>query len=97
MGDVVRAFIAGMQAAEAGRTDVYNICTGRATTSRALAETVAALGPSAPCLRHAEARAGDIRVSLGDPGKSAADLGLAAPTPLDLGLARTLEWRATAG
>lgn len=91
VGDVVRHLMAGMALLHAApQAEVVNVCTGRETTLRQLLATLEALcGLRADC-RFGPARAGDIRVSLGDPGRAAALLGLRAQVTLDQGLALTL-------
>jgi UDP-glucose 4-epimerase len=69
---------------------VANVCTGRETSVRALAETLAALTGRALALAHGPPRPGDIRRSVGDPARAAQTLGLAADTALRDGLARLL-------
>jgi len=76
--------------------DVFNVCTGRATTIRQLAETIARLSGVELKATLGPPRAGDIRRSLGDPAAAIAALGVRAETSLAEGLARTLDWmRAT--
>jgi len=89
VADVVRALRAAMRhAALPGR--VFNVCTGRATTVRALAATIGGLLSVAPAIDFAPPRAGEIRASLGDPTHCRAALDFAASTDLHDGLAATL-------
>jgi UDP-glucose 4-epimerase len=89
VGDVVRALLAAMDR-DAGWHPVFNVCTGRATSVLDLARAIArACGVAQPVIEHGPARAGDIRASLGDPSRSRAELGFAATTTLDEGLAKT--------
>jgi UDP-glucose 4-epimerase len=93
VGDVVAALLAAMAALAgdgARAAGVYNVCTGRATTIAALAETIGRLRRVEPRIAHAPARAGDIRASLGNPGRLATALGIFAETRLADGLARTM-------
>ncbi len=69
---------------------VANVCTGRETTIRALAETLGHLSGGPAHMAHGPARAGDIRRSLGDPARAAALLGVRARTMLEDGLRLTL-------
>jgi UDP-glucose 4-epimerase len=69
---------------------VFNVCTGRATSVLDVAHTIAALCGVAASIDFAAARAGDARVSVGDPARAAAVLGTRAVTDLHDGLARTL-------
>jgi UDP-glucose 4-epimerase len=89
VADVVRALTTAMDGIKPGAA-VYNVCTGRETSITQLAETIADLLGSAPAISYGPARVGDIRHSLGDPSKAAAELGFRAETPLATGLAATL-------
>ena len=69
---------------------VLNVCTGQATTINTLAALLAKqLGRRAQ-MTPAPARAGDIRLSCGDPAKAKEMLGMSAMIGLQEGLA-TLE------
>lgn len=88
VADVVRFLIAGMD--EADGASVYNACTGNATTILQLAQTLAAL-QGVPCRTELlPARTGDIRTSLGDPGKARRRLRCEATWTLADGLRETL-------
>ena len=91
VADVVAHLIAAMARLRAvpGAT-VLNVCTGRATSVRDLAATLAAVLGVPARLEHGPARPGDIARSLGDPAAAIAALGVAATTPLHQGLAATL-------
>jgi UDP-glucose 4-epimerase len=89
VGDAVAALMAALK----GMNDdspVFNICTGRATSILALAQTVAELCGRAPEIAFAAPRIGDIRASLGDPQRARERLGFGAQVSLRDGLARTL-------
>lgn len=88
VADVVRFLLAAMERAPALAGQVFNICTGRATTLLGLIETLARMDGSAPEILHAPARVGDIRHSLGDPTRAEAALGIRAEVRLDEGLRR---------
>lgn len=91
VGDVVKALDQAMQAhARLPAGSVFNVCTGRTTSILTLATTIADLLESQPRLVHGPARAGDIRVSIGDPQHTASTLGFAAATLLADGLKNTL-------
>lgn len=93
VADVVDAVLAALAAADRSPR-VVNVCTGRATTIRQLADRLCALtGQRAPVEMH-PARAGDIRDSLGDPTCLRELLGIVAATPLDAGLRSVLDWLA---
>ena len=87
--DAVAALLAAMDRAPCP-PGVFNVCTGHATTVRALAETIAALCGATATITRAPPRAGDIRGSVGDPARAAARLGIQPATPLAIGLARIL-------
>ncbi len=87
--DVVRFLLAGMAAADV-EARVWNVCTGRSITINALAEALCdAAGRQVP-VHHVAPRAGDIRISIGDPGGAEAALGLRAEVTLEQGLKRTM-------
>lgn len=94
VGDVVRCLRAAMAAHEADglapRSAVYNVCTGRETTVKALAELLGTLSGRNAGISHDEPRTGDIRESLGNGSKAEAALGFRAGTALADGLAETL-------
>lgn len=89
VGDVVRALQAVMDNCSLAG-DILNVCTGRATSVRALAETVGAILGTKPHLRFAPSRQGEIRNSLGDPTKARRRLGFMPATDLSSGLENTL-------
>lgn len=86
VSDIVRHLTAGMAAASL-QGPVFNACTGRAVSVKGMAETMASVLGVPLMLEYGPARAGDIRDSLGDPGKAAAVLDVTAAVPLDRGLA----------
>ncbi len=90
VADVVAALLAAMRHAAAGAA-VFNVCTGRATSVRALGDTIAGLLGVRAEIRQRCPRAGEVRHSVGDPARGRAALGLPAPTPLERGLAATLD------
>ena len=83
--DVVRAMRAAMERGMTGHT-VYNVCTGHAISINALAEAIGEVTGTPLAVRHAEARSGDIRHSLGSPEALRRAFPLPAPTHLDEGL-----------
>jgi UDP-glucose 4-epimerase len=91
--DVVRAMLLAMDALRSGRLAgalVYNVCTGRAVSVAELARLMMqATGVTVP-LEHAPARPGDVRRSLGDPTRAAAELGFTAEVVIEDGLRRLL-------
>lgn len=92
VGDVVRYLLAAMaRLNENGDgADVFNICTGRATTIQQLVEIIAAAYFHEPKIDHGPVRVGDTYKSLGDPSRLQNTFGFAAETKLSEGLAATL-------
>ncbi len=95
VADVAAALLAAMARLPAGHK-VLNVCTGSATSVRALAETIASLSGHTLQANMHPPRAGDIRHSVGVPTTARETLSLAPPTPLRDGLAQVLRWLATA-
>jgi UDP-glucose 4-epimerase len=91
VGDVVAFLLAGMRLIRAEPAAlVLNACTGRETSVRELAETLGGLLQMRPAIAGGPARPGDIRRSVGCPGRAAASLGVEARTTLMSGLETTL-------
>lgn len=92
-GDVARALTLAMAATEAGGAGrVFNICRGEAVTIVDLARRLARIIGGDCVIDHAPERAGDIRLSLGDPRRAAEALGFVAEIGLDDGLRDTARW-----
>ena len=89
--DVVKALQLAMGGAGAA-PQVFNICTGVGVRICQLGETIAQLRDVPFQARHASPRAGDVRVSVGDPLKASELLGFSARISLEDGLAQTLSW-----
>lgn len=85
--DVVAANLKAI-AGELPATPV-NVCTGEATTTQRLAETLKRMIGSSSEIRHAARREGDVERSVLDPGDPSP---LRAPFELEQGLSRTVEW-----
>lgn len=88
VGDIVEGLIRARDYArnKAGAA-VFNLCTGVETTLLGLAgEIDAVAGRGATQVIHAPARAGDIRMSLGDPTAAVQSLGFLAQTDIATGL-----------
>jgi UDP-glucose 4-epimerase len=83
----LRAGMARLQDGAAARAEVLNVCTGRPTSILELARLVGEAAGRCVAIGHGEARPGDIRVSLGNPERTASVLGMRAETPLLDGLA----------
>ena len=91
VADVVRHLMGGMALLRrAPQATVVNVCTGRATSLLELLAALERVCGRAARRRFGPERQGDIRLSLGDPNRATALLGLAATTRLDQGLAATL-------
>jgi UDP-glucose 4-epimerase len=90
VADAVRALRQAMRLAVPQEPRVLNVCTGIGTRISELARIIAQVGkvPFAP--RYVPARIGDVRVSIGDPGRARRDLDFSADTQLVQGLTRTL-------
>ena len=69
----------------------WNIGTGRGTSVNALADLLAGVVGRAVERRHEAEREGELRRSVLDCSRAAAELGWRAETPLEAGLARTME------
>lgn len=93
VADVANAFIAAMEdrlANERPQFEAFNVCRGVGVSILELAETISLIVGRSPELRFRPARKGDIRESVGDPGRIRARLGVVADTPLEEGLAATI-------
>jgi UDP-glucose 4-epimerase len=84
------AWLAAPKGADQGGAEVFNVCTGRATSVLNLAEVLGELLGRRPHIVPGPGRAGDIRNSLGDPAAARAALGVAAETAIAAGLGATL-------
>jgi nucleoside-diphosphate-sugar epimerase len=93
--DVVAANLACVDAPDAAAGSVYNVAGGRRISVRELAERVAALAGRPPEMTFTPARAGDVRDSLADLGRSQELLGWRPQVGLDEGLERTWAWHRT--
>ncbi|MDQ1300488.1 MAG: UDP-glucose 4-epimerase [Chloroflexota bacterium] len=91
VADVVAALLAAMTHADA-TAPVFNVCTGRGTTVRTLAETIAQLCARPLEARSERARPGEIEHSVGNPSRAQAGLGFVARRNLQDGLADVLAW-----
>lgn len=90
VGDVVRALRASMARKTRG-FQVFNVCSGHATTLLELAATLMRVADRDVQIQHGESRPGDIRLSLGDPSRLAAAFGILAQESLETGLQLTLK------
>jgi len=92
--DAVKGFMAAMDHLhEAGRITGHtsiNLCTGHSASINQLANAIARISGQPLQCNHAEARKGDIRVSIGDPTRLASLLNLRLDTMLEEGLEKLL-------
>ena len=70
---------------------VYNVCTGKPTSVATLALAMGNLIGVRPDITYAEARPGDIKMSIGDPSVATKNLGVSATHSLVDGLRATLD------
>ncbi|HYF85074.1 SDR family NAD(P)-dependent oxidoreductase [Azospirillum sp.] len=92
VGDVVRILALAMERRFAG-AQVFNLCTGRATSLVMLLDVLQELCGSQVRRRHSEPRAGDIRVSIGDPSLMRSIFDTVCQVGLLQGLSATLTGR----
>lgn len=95
--DVAQALLAAMDHSRRGQTGVFNICTGKSVSLRDLIATLETATGRRAEVRFEAPRAGDIRLSQGDPSHAARTLGFQARTAFADGISRTLEWIRTTG
>jgi UDP-glucose 4-epimerase len=93
VGDAVGHLLAAMERLGSG-AQVFNVCTGRATSILELAQTMARISGEAPVILERPKRVGDIDASVGDPSAARRGLGVSAAVSLAEGLRRTLTDRA---
>jgi UDP-glucose 4-epimerase len=70
---------------------VFNVCTGKGTTVRRLAEIMTRIYKTDVAAIYRPARSGDVRISIGDPRRAAEKLHFWAETTLETGLGITLD------
>jgi UDP-glucose 4-epimerase len=90
IADGIAALRRAMAIASVG-APVFNVCTGKGTTVRRLAETIAALCGNELVVDHRPRRCGEVQTSIGDPRHAAEELGFRARTELVDGLTSTLK------
>jgi UDP-glucose 4-epimerase len=91
VGDVTRAVLSALRSPGA-RGEAINVGTGQATSVNDLARAVVEGAGSASGTTRAPPRPGDIRHSVAKVDKAASLLRFEASTPLQEGLASTLDW-----
>jgi UDP-glucose 4-epimerase len=89
VADVVRALMLAQQMVSM-EPHVVNVCTGRRTSVRNLAEEIAGSLGCRPLIEHRPGRHGEIRHSFGDPAAARRLLGFKAVTSLQDGIAETV-------
>jgi UDP-glucose 4-epimerase len=89
VSDVVRLTIKAMTTPMTGG-EVFNVCTGKGTTVRELADIIAELCQMSPDLIYRDPRPGDVRMSVGDSTRAFRQFGVRARLPLNEGLKDTL-------
>ena len=89
VGDVVAHILAALKGADT-TAPVANVCTGAPTSVLELAEALKAMTGSSAEIAFGAARAGDIRVSIGDPDIAIDRIGVRAEMTLAEGLRRLL-------
>ncbi len=90
VADAIRFLSSAMQAAGVS-APVANICTGRTSRIRELAEIILRLTGSPSTIHHTSPRTGDIPRSQGSPALALQLLGIRAETALEDGLLRLLQ------
>ena len=87
VSDVVRHFFAGMQLLQLQpQALVLNLCTGRGTTMRGLADLMGVVAGRVPLVQFGPRRPEDRRSVLGDPNEAIHVLGVEAGMELETGL-----------
>lgn len=89
VADVVRFLMASMAGRPQGAV-VYNLCTGRPTSILVLLDVLQELCGKRARRLHRPGRAGDIRISIGDPARARAAFGMTCRTGLLEGLGATV-------
>ncbi len=72
--------------------DVFNVCTGNATSIEGLARLIFDIYGSKPEINHGPPRSGDIRESVGNPKRLRELLGVPPTISVAEGMRRTLDW-----
>jgi len=91
VGDIVPYLVAAMADLRADAR-IFNLCTGRVTSVIELATVIGEIVGHQSRIEHHPERAGDIRVSIGDPTAATKAFGFAATTSIRDGLRRTLDF-----
>jgi UDP-glucose 4-epimerase len=94
VADVVRALMTIM-ATDLDDAAAFNVCTGKTTSLLELASALGRVFDRTPDIKFGEPRAGDIRVSLGNPSVAERRLGFRAQTSLEQGLRLMAEYESS--
>lgn len=89
--DVARAIVTAMESGKP-KFDAYNVCTGKETTVKDLANVVIGLFKASSKVTHGPPRDGDIKKSVCNPQKAKTDLGFQFSFSIEEGLAATRDW-----
>ncbi len=90
VGDAVGALDRALSIASTN-APVFNVCTGKGTSVRVLADTMAELYQTEIAAYYSPPRSAEVRISVGDPRRAAERLGFRTETTLIDGLAITLD------
>jgi UDP-glucose 4-epimerase len=94
--DDVTAAIEQAATVEGMGGETFQIATDTETTilelARRLAVILSSCGIATPSIQHKQGRVGDVKRNFSDTKKARSRLGWQAMVPLDVGLARTIEW-----
>jgi len=90
--DVVGALCAAMAHTDTHSPGVFNVCTGSRRTLLDVGKVIAGLCATGFQPEFAQPRSGDIKISVGDPGKCFEALGWKSTTDFADGLRQTIEW-----
>jgi len=89
--DVAKAIITAMESGKS-KFDAFNVCTGKITTIKDLADTVIELFGASSKVVHGPPRDGDIKKSVCNPAKTKEKLGFEYTYTVKEGLAATRDW-----
>ena len=85
VNDIVHAAVLALEAKEVDG-EVFNVCTGSATSINKLVETLHGVMKRDLHVKHEPARAGEIKFNYGDPSKATEKLKFTAEVSLQEGL-----------
>lgn len=88
---MARAIVTAMESSRDKFTQ-YNVCTGKETTVKELANVVIGLFQAPSKVVHGPAREGDILKSVCNPAKAKKEIGFEYEYAIEKGLAATRDW-----